>query len=570
MGEVWQVRHLGLNRIQVLKLINPSVAIHPVALQRFKRESEVMAALDHPNIVKVFDADFTSTSAYILMEFVQGRSLKKLFDEQPGIPRSPEWTEPILEQLCNALQEVHDKGIVHRDLKPSNLMLIADCPPGKDLKVLDFGIAKVLGADSLSTNSDGTLSHQFQFLGTAQYASPEQVVGAPLDGRSDLYSVGVILYEFLTGHRPFSGDVMQLCYHHCYSPPPPFAEKSPAVQVPPRIEQTVLRCLAKDPSDRFKTARDLAEAFARAIPAKRSQLGASAIADWSRVIRLNPRDAAAFRERGRAYAGDGQFDHAVDDFNEAIRLNPEDAAAYRERGAASANLGNQGQAVSDYSQAIRLNPKDASAYLGRGKAHAKKRRYNQALADFDEAIRLAPDDAANFLNRGKVHAKQGRYDQALADFNEAIRLAPDDALAYFHRGNTYSKEGKYDQAIADYGAALQRDPNDATTYNNRGSAHANRGDQDRAIADFDEAIRLAPDDAPPYLNRGKVYAKQGKYDQAIADLSAAIRLDPDDLTAHRERSEVYATKAAHGQAIADHITTNRLDHTEEEGRLPPG
>src|SRR5207253_107898 len=128
------------NRLQALKLIGPKLALHPVVLGRFRREAEVLATLDHPNIVKVYDADATADSAYILMEFVQGRSLDKLLPRARPMPL--EWAAQILKQLCDALHEAHGKGIVHRDLKPSNLILVDALPPGKNLKVLDFGLAK--------------------------------------------------------------------------------------------------------------------------------------------------------------------------------------------------------------------------------------------------------------------------------------------------------------------------------------------------------------------------------------------------------------------------------------------
>jgi serine/threonine protein kinase len=277
MGEVWQVRHLHMGRLQALKLISPRLAIEPRALQRFSREAKVMAALNHPNIVVVHDAGTTADSAYILMEFVPGQSLDKLL--QPGVPQPLEWVAPILEQFCDALQEAHQKGIVHRDLKPSNLMLVDGRPAGKNLKVLDFGLAKILVADPEETTAcdesgrpevvwvpDVSLADQF--LGTALYASPEQAAGKPLDRRSDLYAVGVMLFEFLTGDRPFTGDARALRYHHCHTQPPPFGEWRPDVRLPPEVEQVVLRCLAKDPADRYQTAQELSTAFVRAVSVK--------------------------------------------------------------------------------------------------------------------------------------------------------------------------------------------------------------------------------------------------------------------------------------------------------------
>jgi len=152
---------------------------------------------------------------------------------------------------------------VHRDLKPANLMLVDGRPVGKEqLKVLDFGIAKILEGDMTSGDCRTKTGC---FMGSAPWSSPEQASDTPIDGRSDLYSVGVILYEFLTGHRPFTGPITRVLYNHLYTPPPSFAERNPNVSVPPEVERVVMRCLAKDPRDRPQSARELYEEFQAAV-----------------------------------------------------------------------------------------------------------------------------------------------------------------------------------------------------------------------------------------------------------------------------------------------------------------
>ena len=218
-----------------------------------------MALVEHPNAVTVHNARISRDVAYIEMEYVSGKSLDQILEK--GVPMPPNWVARILAQLCDVLQEAHDKQVVHRDLKPSNLMLVDSLSPAKlQLKVLDFGIAKVLEADSSDVHTSTG-----QFMGTAQYTSPEQASGGQIDHRSDIYSVGVILYELLTGARPFTGPIHQLIFGHLYSPPPPFADRNPPVSVPPEVEAVVLRCLAKNPDDRPQSALAVAEAFSTAV-----------------------------------------------------------------------------------------------------------------------------------------------------------------------------------------------------------------------------------------------------------------------------------------------------------------
>jgi serine/threonine protein kinase len=261
MGEVWMVCHRELNSIRALKLILPRFAIHQIIRVRFSREARVMAKFTHPNIVVVHDARLSGDAAFIEMEYVRGQSLNKLL--RPGVPMPLDWVGRILDQLCDALHAAHENQIVHRDLKPSNLMLVDGRPPGEELlKVLDFGIAKILGPDDWDSDSRTVTD---DFIGTVQYASPEQLLGLRVDGRSDIYSTGVMLYEMLTGSRPFSGTAMEQMHSNPYLPPPPMALKNPQADVATEVERVVLRCLAKDPAQRPQSPRELAEEFRAAL-----------------------------------------------------------------------------------------------------------------------------------------------------------------------------------------------------------------------------------------------------------------------------------------------------------------
>jgi serine/threonine protein kinase/formylglycine-generating enzyme required for sulfatase activity len=278
MGEVWRVWHIHLETERALKLIRPELAQNDKGWRRFQREARVMAKINHPNAVAVYDFRRTQSVGYIEMEFVRGRSLSDVLKDHHGQPMPLDWTARVLEQLCAVLQEAHGhvdeatgkpRPIIHRDLKPSNLMLVEqkdDSGPPR-LKVLDFGIAKIVedeGSPELTGAGD--------LVGTPAYMSPEQIRGGlqhdgsyrEIDARSDLYSAGVVLYHLLTGALPFLGSKMLLLASHLNNPPMPMREANPQARVPREVERVVLQCLEKDPDRRPHTARELSESFLQA------------------------------------------------------------------------------------------------------------------------------------------------------------------------------------------------------------------------------------------------------------------------------------------------------------------
>jgi serine/threonine protein kinase/formylglycine-generating enzyme required for sulfatase activity len=277
MGEVWLVRHVILKSEHALKLIVPNFATNAVALMRFQREFEVMATLRHEHAVIIYDACIDEDGGYIDMEYVEGQTIHDVLGSargrvgvDPSASLMPlDWIVRVLDQLCEVLEVAHHKGIVHRDLKPSNMMLLDGRPVGKEyLKVLDFGIAKVRDdPDAAGRDHDSAENRTEGFIGTPSYGSPEQALGTEVDGRADLYSVGIMLYEFVTGRLPFRGNHWQVMSQNASTPPPPFAQANPRLRPLPELEHAILRVLAKKPEDRPQTARQLYHEIRKAVEA---------------------------------------------------------------------------------------------------------------------------------------------------------------------------------------------------------------------------------------------------------------------------------------------------------------
>ena len=213
-------------------------------LSRFQTEARAAGLLTHPNIVVVYDAGEENGLFYITMELIEGKSLQALIDSGHSFP-VPRVLR-IMEQTCSALQFAHERNIIHRDIKPANLMLTAD----DTVKVTDFGTAKIL--------QFGTVQQTQHVVGTPSYMSPEQVKGRPVDGRSDIFSLGVLLYEILTGEKPFPGQtITTVIYKIVNEEPIPPRTLNPSVH--PGLSDIVMRALAKDPEIRYQNCREMLE-----------------------------------------------------------------------------------------------------------------------------------------------------------------------------------------------------------------------------------------------------------------------------------------------------------------------
>ncbi len=241
MADVYLAEDEELGRRVAIKILNDRYAPDEQFVERFRREAKNAAGLSHPNIVSIYDRGEAEGTYYIAMEYLDGRSLKELVVARGPLP-IPD-AIAATRQVLAALRFAHRKGVVHRDIKPHNVMADAD---GR-LKVTDFGIARAGVSQMTEAGS---------IIGTAQYLSPEQARGAPVDQRSDLYSIGIVLYEMLTGQVPFTGEspVEIAMKHLSDTPRPPSLLRS---DIPPDLDMVVLRALAKNPEDRFQTAEEM-------------------------------------------------------------------------------------------------------------------------------------------------------------------------------------------------------------------------------------------------------------------------------------------------------------------------
>jgi serine/threonine-protein kinase len=262
MGAVYEVVHAPSGRELALKVLPAEHATTAQLVARFQREAQAQALLEHPNIVEVVDLGaLEDGSLYIAMELVRGHSVGDLLEAGPLHPRR---ALVVANQVLEALGHAHERGIVHRDLKPDNVMIVRAGEPGLEydlVKLLDFGLVKLVG-EAAAELGDAKLTQTGIVFGTPAYMSPEQALGRPVDARSDLYALGVLLFEMLTGRRPFLGsDALAVLREHVSAPPPALADVAPgAPWCTPEMEAVVARALSKTPEGRFDSAAAMATA----------------------------------------------------------------------------------------------------------------------------------------------------------------------------------------------------------------------------------------------------------------------------------------------------------------------
>jgi serine/threonine-protein kinase len=251
MAEVYRARDELLGREVAVKVLNERLSTDKSFVDRFRREAQAAANLSHPNIVSLYDYGSDGDANFIVMEFIDGKSLGDVIKDEG--PLLPERAAEIAADVAKALERAHNAGLVHRDVKPNNIMLTSS----GQTKVTDFGIVRALGSDA-----EQQMTQTGMVIGTAAYLSPEQAQGNAVDARSDVYALGIVLYEMLTGDTPFSGDTpLAIAYKHVREMPEPPSTVNP--DVPSELDSVTMKALAKNPDNRYDTAAEMREDLER-------------------------------------------------------------------------------------------------------------------------------------------------------------------------------------------------------------------------------------------------------------------------------------------------------------------
>ena len=584
MGEVYRARDKRLDREVAIKVLLPELASRAEHMRRFEQEARAASSLNHPNIVTIYDVGLEGDVAYIAMELIQGQDLRAMAAK---VPVTLNQAVRIISKVADGLAAAHDRGIVHRDLKPENIIISTGgyVSNSGHVKILDFGLAKLVRP--LSPN-DTTLPHTHPgaVFGTVGYMSPEQASGLEADFRTDQFSLGVILFELLTGRRPFSeptaAETMAAIIR---DPVPQVSQLNPAV--PPELERIVTRLLSKEPHDRYGSTIDLARDLREIrdiltltsgsrstlppLPRKpnRNVRAAAAVAAGLALLGgaswyvlhtheaapkaaaphvMSAASEAAFTEaKGRLVqvrderSVDGVIDslHSLlKDERDSAPVNATLARALMSKFMLSHRRGYLEEAAVYADRAVRLDPNLADAYDALGTSQRLSGKYAEAAASYGKSIALDPKAAGSLAGLAQTYAAMGRAADAESTFERATLLAPDNTNIAMHYGDFCFANGHYDKAAELFRRVTQILPDSPRGYTNLGAALHALGRYDDAATAYERSIALAPSGAA-YSNLGVMRYDGGRYADACVALEKAAALTPNDYNVWANLGDAY-------------------------------
>ena len=453
MGVVYLAEDQRLGRPVALKTMSPSLSDDPELLQRFYREAQSAGQLRHPNIVTIYDIDEADGIPFIAMEFLEGESLESIIAARKDIPvvRKVE----ILAQTCKGLHYAHEHGIVHRDVKPANIVVLNDGM----VKIVDFGIARIAG---------GSMTRTGLVMGTPMYMSPEQVLGQPVDARSDIFSAGVILYELLTFQNPFGGgDIPSILYKIVEKRPEPLSASLP--NCPPQLDNAIMKALARDREERYQSAEDFA-------------FDLQQVADY-----LRKHMVTFYVEQGKRSIEEGNFTFAKESLQRVLEIDSSHNVAKSLLSKVQEQIHSR-QRVQKVEQTLR---------------HAKEalqaEQYEEAIIVLDEILRLDP-----------AHEEARQYKQIAVEQRDRIQKIH----RHMETAEKLMADADLQGAKAQLEAVVALDPQHS-------AAPAMLESVSREIADQERLRRVRQ-----YTEAAKGHLAEKNFAKAVELLEAARELDP--------------------------------------------
>lgn len=578
MATVYRARQITLGRDVAVKVLHGHLNSDIDTIRRFDKEARAVGALKHHNLVGVVDNGIFDGSPYLIMDYIEGIRLTDLLEREPL-----SWAKfrSLADQLCAGLSHAHHHGLVHRDLKPSNIMLTEEngiLTP----KIVDFGIAK-----STKEDLSDPLTHTGEIFGTPFYMSPEQCQGHRIDQRSDIYSLGCVFFQMLTGEMPFVGaSPIATVIKHLNDEVPPLNRKD----IPVHVQKVIRRAMAKSPDDRFQTVQEFASALndPSVANAWTSRSKAAGKGHWNKIGAIimsvivigaaaclvtyqingkppqNPvgnESAQSIRDQADKAVDSHNLKGAIPLYEKLKRLEPENPyASYR---LAQIYLDSKFEdipkSISLLDHAIRLDKSSAELFKVRGEAFFQNHQYSRALADLTRALKLSPNAKDILPIRGKVFHQLRKDEDAINDYTDFLPFSPDNTDVLVDRAISRWSLKEYDAAISDLSRALEIQPDFIHAYVTRSAVYQDLNKTKEARRDAVKALTLSPDNYVALNNMGWIEYRAKNFARAREQLDKAISVNPGYAEAYASRGDLRFDTGDVKGAISDYERALQID-----------